>query len=185
MQCVGVLSESKIDARVPKRTRARCRRVVARPPRRRAGTWVDRRTGASATSRNGRHRPCRRSVICPRRYPAACRWRPPGGWPAFTPIGLRSLAVPALCMLFASVSRQVGLGIHQECEAIRLRVVSGQRTPGEARALKTSSPTLPPGPGRRPANGRSTRGAGRASQRRTGRCTSTYRRLCIERSGEL
>jgi hypothetical protein len=36
---------------------------------------------------------------------------------------LRALSVPAVCMLFASVSRQVGLGIEAECDAIRMSVI--------------------------------------------------------------
>jgi hypothetical protein len=41
----------------------------------------------------------------------------------FASAALRSLAVPTVCMLFASVSRQVGLGIEAECDAVRLRVL--------------------------------------------------------------
>lgn len=50
--------------------------------------------------------------------------RPPFGAPE-----LRALAVPAVCMLFASVSRQVGLGIEAECDALRMGVVTDAKVP--------------------------------------------------------
>jgi hypothetical protein len=36
---------------------------------------------------------------------------------------LRSIAIPAVCMLLASVSRQAGLGIEEECDAVRMSVI--------------------------------------------------------------
>ena len=36
---------------------------------------------------------------------------------------LRALGVPTITMLLATVSRQVGLGVEAECDAVRLAVV--------------------------------------------------------------
>ena len=36
---------------------------------------------------------------------------------------LRALSVPAICVLLASVSRQAGLGIEAECDAVRTSVI--------------------------------------------------------------
>jgi hypothetical protein len=41
----------------------------------------------------------------------------------FDEASLRALAVPAICMLLASVSRQAGLGIETECDEMRMSVI--------------------------------------------------------------
>jgi hypothetical protein len=45
----------------------------------------------------------------------------------FDAVALRAIGVPMVCMLFASVSRQVGLGIEAECDSLRLSVVFPDR----------------------------------------------------------
>jgi hypothetical protein len=50
----------------------------------------------------------------------------------FSQDALRALAIPAVCMLFASVSRQVGLGIEAECDVIRLSVIGAPGKPKSA-----------------------------------------------------
>jgi hypothetical protein len=46
--------------------------------------------------------------------------------PPFDELELRSIAVPAVCVLFATVSRQVGLGIDVECGEILMSVISAE-----------------------------------------------------------
>lgn len=57
--------------------------------------------------------------------------------PVFDEASLRSLAVPTVLMLFASVSRQAGLGIEDECDRLRLTVVG--LAPRDTTAQPTSA----------------------------------------------